>query len=108
MTIKKLTVIAAAGAILLAGAIGLSMNLTNPNEMEMEVPETHQELEQEDTSKTLKDMENIPLYYDETEKLGLSEEYEAAAHALRYSCFHVYFFLSVMLQIKNTLKAFLP
>ena len=71
MTIKKLTVIAAAGAILLAGAIGLSMNLTNPNEMEMEVPETHQELEQEDTSKTLKDMENIPLYYDETEKLLL-------------------------------------
>jgi len=71
MTIKKLTVIAVAGAALLAGAIGLSMNLTSPHEVEMEVPETTQNLEQEDTSKTLKDMENIPLYYDETEKLLL-------------------------------------
>ena len=72
MTIKKLTVIAAAGAVLLAGAIGLSMNLTSRHEVEMEVPETATEgTENTDGSKTLGDMENIPLYYDETEKLLL-------------------------------------
>ena len=73
MTIKKLTVIAAAGAVLLAGALGISMSLTSPNEMEMEVPETPvaQGTENEDGSKTLADMENIPLYFDETKKLLL-------------------------------------
>lgn len=75
MTIKKLTVIAAAGAALLAGAIGISMSLTSPREMEMEVSETPVEqggdTAVEDGSKTLGDMENIPLYYDETKKLLL-------------------------------------
>jgi len=73
MTIKKLTVIAAAGAVLLAGAIGISMRLTSPDEMAMEVPEAPvtQSAEQEDGSKTLENMENIPLYYDETKKLLL-------------------------------------
>lgn len=75
MTIKKLTVIAAAGAALLAGAIGISMSLTSPREMEMEVSETPVEqggdTAAEDGSKTLGDMENIPLYYDETKKLLL-------------------------------------
>ena len=71
MTIKKLTVIAAAGAVLLAGAIGLSMNLTSQHEMEMEVPETPVVEEAENGFKTLGDMENIPLYFDETEKLLL-------------------------------------
>ncbi|MBR4934570.1 MAG: copper amine oxidase N-terminal domain-containing protein [Anaerotignum sp.] len=73
MTIKKLTVIAAAGAVLLAGAIGLSMNLTSQHEVEMEVPETAvvEGTENTDGSKTLGNMENIPLYYDETDKLLL-------------------------------------
>ena len=73
MTIKKLTVIAAAGAVLLAGAIGLSMNLTSQHEVEMEVPEAPvaQGTENEDGSKVLGDMENIPLYYSETERLLL-------------------------------------
>ena len=73
MTIKKLTAIAAAGAVLLAGAIGLSMSLTSRHEVEMEVPETAavEGTENTDGSKTLGDMENIPLYYDETEKLLL-------------------------------------
>ena len=73
MTIKKLTVIAAAGAVLLAGAIGLSMNLISQHEMEMEVQETPvaQETEHTDGSKTLENMENIPLYFDETKKLLL-------------------------------------
>ena len=70
MTIKKLTVIAVAGAALLAGAIGISMRLTSPNEMEMEVPETPVVQEETDV-KTLGDMENIPLYYDDTKKLLL-------------------------------------
>ena len=73
MTIKKLTAIAVAGAALLAGAIGISMCLTSLNEIEMEVPEVSAEqgIENEDGSRTLADMENIPLYYDETEKLLL-------------------------------------
>lgn len=70
MTIKKLTVIAVAGAALLAGAIGISKSLTTPREMEMEVSETPADQE-ESGVKTLGDMENIPLYYDETEKLLL-------------------------------------
>ncbi len=71
MTIKKLTVIAAAGAVLLAGAIGLSMSLTSRNEVEMKVPEVPVVQETENGSKILGEMENIPLYYDETETLLL-------------------------------------
>ena len=73
MTFKKLTVIAAAGAVLLAGAIGISMKLTSPDEMEMEVPETPvvQGTDETNETKTLGYMENIPLYYDDTEKLLL-------------------------------------
>lgn len=73
MTIKKLTVIAAAGTVLLAGAIGISMRLTSPDEMEMNISETEQEAYEstEDGAQTLSDMENTPLYYDETEKLLL-------------------------------------
>lgn len=71
MTIKKLTVIAAAGAVLLAGAIGISMSLTSPREIEMEVPEKGESITNADGSQVLGDMENIPLYYDETEKLLL-------------------------------------
>ena len=60
MTIKKLTVIAAAGAVLLAGAIGLSMSLTSQHEMEMEVSESPVTQEEgtanADGSKTLGDM----------------------------------------------------
>lgn len=72
MTIKKLTAIAVAGGVLLAGAIGISMRLTSQNEIELEVPEAAVEgTENEDGSKTLGNMENIPLYYDETKKLLL-------------------------------------
>ena len=71
MTIKKLTAIAAAGAVLLAGAIGISMRLTSPHEMEMAVPEKNENITNADGSQTLGEMENIPLYYDETEKLLL-------------------------------------
>lgn len=73
MTIKKLTVIAAAGAVLLAGALGISMSLTSRPEMELEVSETPvaEETESENGSRTLADMENIPLYFDNTEKLLL-------------------------------------
>ncbi|MBQ9091646.1 MAG: hypothetical protein IJY52_05200 [Anaerotignum sp.] len=75
MTIKKLTAIAVAGSALLAGAIGIAMSLTSPNEMEMEVPETPvvqgTNETTEDGSKVLGNMENIPLYYDDTKKLLL-------------------------------------
>ena len=74
MTIKKLTVIAAAGAVLLAGAIGISMKLTSPHEMAMEVPETPvqgTEQKTENDIQTLSNMANTPLYYDETERLLL-------------------------------------
>ena len=71
MTIKKLTAIAAAGAVLLAGAIGISMRLTSPHEMEMAVSEKNENKTNADGTQTLGEMENIPLYYDETEKLLL-------------------------------------
>lgn len=73
MTIKKLTVIAAAGAALLAGAIAVSMELTKPNEMELEVVEQPgmQVEETADGSHTLGNMENIPLYYDDEDVLLL-------------------------------------
>lgn len=73
MTIKKLTVIATAAAVLLAGAIAVSMELTKPNEMELEVAEQHgMQVEQAaDGSHTLGNMENIPLYYDDADVLLL-------------------------------------
>ena len=71
MTIKKLTVIAAAGAVLLAGALGISMKLTSQSAMEIEVPETPAVQESVTGAHTLDAMENTPLYFDETEKLLL-------------------------------------
>ncbi len=75
MTIKKFTVIAVAGAALLAGALGISMKLTQPHEMEMEVAEQtdNARIEEtaEDVPKTLENMENTPLYYDDREILLL-------------------------------------
>lgn len=74
MTIKKVTIIAIAGAVLLSGAIGIAMRLTRPAEMELDVPEPPAEqpaVQEEDGMKTLGDMENIPLYYDDTEMLLL-------------------------------------
>ena len=71
MTIKKLTVIAAAGAVLLAGALGISMKLTSQSAMEIEVPETPVVQEPLSGAHTLGAMENTPLYFDETEKLLL-------------------------------------
>lgn len=73
MTIKKLTIIAAASAVLLAGALTVSMELTKPHEMELEVSEQNgMQIEQaEDGSHTLGNMENIPLYYDDADVLLL-------------------------------------
>ncbi len=69
MTVKKVTIIAAAGALLLAGAIGISIKLTQPQAMEMEVAET--DAQAEDSPRTLENMENIPLYYNDREILLL-------------------------------------
>ena len=67
MTIKKLTVIMAAGAVLLAGAIGAAMQLTNIHEVQIEGVAS----EGADGTHTLRDMEHIPLYYAESERLLL-------------------------------------
>lgn len=74
MTFKKVSVIAVAGAVLLAGAIGIAINLTSPNEMEIEVPEAPVEQETEIAEggiKTLENMENMPIYFDDTDVLLL-------------------------------------
>lgn len=74
MTFKKVSVITIAGAALLAGAIGIAMSLTSPSEVEIEVPETPAEQGTEpveDGSKTLENMENIPIYFDDTDTLLL-------------------------------------
>lgn len=73
MTFKKVSIIAAAGAILLAGAIGIAISLTSPNAMEINVVETPTEQKEPETDgiKTLENMEHMPLYFDDTEKLLL-------------------------------------
>lgn len=74
MTFKKVSIITIAGAALLAGAIGIAISLTSPKEMEIEVPETPVEQEAElteDGSKTLENMENMPLYFDDSDVLLL-------------------------------------
>ncbi|MBQ7759445.1 copper amine oxidase N-terminal domain-containing protein [Anaerotignum sp.] len=74
MTFKKVSIITIAGAALLAGAIGIAMSLTSPNEMEIEVPEAPVEQGTEITEegiKTLENMENMPIYFDDQDKLLL-------------------------------------
>lgn len=73
MTFKKVSIIAAAGAVLLAGAIGIAISLTSPNAMEIDVVETPTEQQETETDgiKTLENMEHMPLYFDDTEKLLL-------------------------------------
>lgn len=74
MTFKKVAVITVAGAVLLAGAITLSMNLTARNKMEIEVAETPVKEGTEPTEddiKTLENMENMPLYFEDTDTLLL-------------------------------------
>lgn len=74
MTVKKVAIIAAAGAVLLAGALTLSMTLITRNKIEVTATETsaQNETEQEESGvKTLENMENMPLYFEDTEKLLL-------------------------------------
>ena len=72
MTIKKLTGIMAAGAILLAGAIGVAMQLTDPDKMEIDLQGSQPLAEHSaDGVHILTDMEHSPLYYDETKRLLL-------------------------------------
>lgn len=74
MTVKKVAVIAAAGAVLLAGALTLSMTLIARNKIEVTATETsaQKETENEESGvKTLENMENMPLYFEDTEKLLL-------------------------------------
>ena len=68
MTVKKVAIIAAAGAVLLAGALTLSMTLITRNKIEVTATETsaQNETEQEEGGvKTLENMENMPLYFDD-------------------------------------------
>jgi len=74
MTLKKVSIITMAGAVLLAGAIGIAVSLTSPDEMEIEVPETPVEQGTEpleEGSKTLENMENMPIYFDDSDVLLL-------------------------------------
>lgn len=78
MTLKKVTIIAAAGAVLLGGALTLSMSLIARNKIEVTATETSLEKEtqretesEENGKKTLENMENMPLYFEDTGKLLL-------------------------------------
>lgn len=66
---KKLTVIVVAGAVLICGAIALSMKLTKQQQVELEVNQN--KTPQAGDTTTLTDMENMPLYYDDEEELLL-------------------------------------
>lgn len=71
---KKLAAIIFAAVILMAGAMGISMKLTQQREVEMgvaDVPKTEEEQPQTGEARTFGDMENIPLYYDDEKKLLL-------------------------------------
>lgn len=70
MTFKKVSIITIAGAALLAGAIGISASLIKPNEIEIEVPEPP-EMQEENGVKTLENMENMPIYFDDSDVLLL-------------------------------------
>ena len=74
MTVKKVAIIAAAGAVLLTGALTLSMTLIARNKIEVTATETsaQKETENEESGvKTLENMENMPLYFEDTERLLL-------------------------------------
>lgn len=66
---KKLTVIVVAAAVLICGAIALSMKLTKQQQVELEVNQN--KTPQAGDTTTLTDMENMPLYYDDEEVLLL-------------------------------------
>lgn len=70
MTIKKFSIIAGASILLLAGAIGISMHLTRPQEMELTVDEAQEE-PAGDLPQTLENMEHMPLYYNDRDLLLL-------------------------------------
>ena len=79
MTVKKVAIIAAAGAVLLAGALTLSMTLITRNKIEVTATETsaQNETEQEEGGvKTLENMENMPLYFEagRNGKMGYGNE----------------------------------
>lgn len=71
---KKLTVIVVAAAAMVTGAITLSMHLTKQQELEMEVTDQTEQTVQPpkagDTT-TWQDIENMPIYYDDTDVLML-------------------------------------
>lgn len=101
MSMKKLAAIVFAGAILMAGAMGISMKLTQQRELEMEVadvPKTVTGQPETGETRTLGSMENIPLYYDDekklllplrnvTEGLGGSVTWERESRKATVSCF---------------------
>lgn len=68
---KKLTVIVAAAAALVGGALSLSMYLTRQQELEMEVSDQKPQPPQAGDTTTLADMENMPIYYDDEKVLLL-------------------------------------
>lgn len=74
MTLKKVAIIAAAGAVLLAGALTLSMTLITRNKIEVTATEASAQKETENEEngiRTLENMENMPLYFEDTDKLLL-------------------------------------
>lgn len=71
MTVKKVAIIAAAGAVLLAGALTLSMTLITRNKIEVTATEPSAQNETEQEESGVKTLENMPLYFEDTEKLLL-------------------------------------
>lgn len=65
MSIKKLSAIVFAAIVMMAGAMGISMKLTQQKEVEMDVADIPGE------SRILGGAEDIPLYYDDEKKLML-------------------------------------
>lgn len=66
---KKLTVIVAAAVALVGGAMALAMHLIQQPAIEMEVPKPEVATPQAGDTTTLADMDNMPIYYDDTKEL---------------------------------------
>lgn len=66
---KKLTVIVVAAIALVGGAMALAMHLIQQPAIEMEVPKPEVATPQAGDTTTLADMENMPIYYDDTDEL---------------------------------------
>ena len=68
---KKTAIIVCASAIMISGAIGLSMRLTEAKEIEMEVSKPQEEIKPAEQTRSYGEGDTMPIYYDSEDILLL-------------------------------------